>query len=115
MLRQDVYFNSSDMTLYKDSAGTQPILTNKGNQVYLDNVYLGKKTFPQGEATVYNVRTADNQTILIAGDSQFSGQRAVYTYLEYTSEHGTDYVYTQASLDENTWGIGIRERIRPVQ
>ena len=114
MLRQDVYFNSSDMTLYKDSAGTQPILTNKGNQVYLGTTYLGKKTQPQGEATIYNVRTSDNQTILVVGDSQFNGERAAYTYLEYVG-NGIDYVYTQASLNEDTWGVSIRERIRPVQ
>lgn len=115
MLTKDIYFKSSDMTLYKDSAGTQPILTNKGNQVYLGTTYLGKKDQGAvGETTVYNVRTSDNQTILIAGNSQFNGERAVYTYIERVTEYGTNYIYTQASLNEDTWGVGIRERIKPV-
>lgn len=115
MLTKDVYFKSSDMTLYKDSAGTQPILTNKGNQVYLGTTYLGKKDQGAvGEGTIYNVRTADNQTILMAGNGVFTGERAAYTYIEQVTEHGTNYIYTQASLNEDTWGVSIRERIKPV-
>ena len=95
------YINASDITgqrymngdgkLYKDSAGTQPILTNKGNQVILGNTYLTEITpVPPSHDPwrVYNLKTSTENTLLLKG-SYVDGTRAAYGY--YTFNGSTNY------------------------
>ena len=106
---EEEYVNSSDLlgqrymdtngVLYKDSAGTQPILTNKGNQVILGSIYLTRITpvpASHNPWAVYNLKTSTENTILIRGIFA-DGTRATYGY--YTINGNT--VYSTFGLNED--------------
>ena len=106
---EEEYVSSSDIVgqrymdsngvLYKDSSGTQPILTNKGNQVLLGNIYLTQiNPTPSSHDpwAVYNLKTSTENIILIRG-TYADGTRAAYGY--YTFNGNT--IYSTFGLNED--------------